>query len=169
MAIQVGGTIYRVNKYLIIKSFKRLLVDKFSDHWPEFYGSDDGLYYDDWMLMKDIDCSLMVIWSIINYKDFKVGIEGTVVAKVTLNRNIIVREILKINRKRYELGKDIVLMVINSKKYSEDETIYRYRKNLWLSRKRNEKSPKACVIKDHKIIIEVNGVETLFDGKLCSI
>jgi hypothetical protein len=62
MAIQVGGTIYRVNKYLIVKSFKRLLVNKFNDHSPELYGSDDGICYDDWMIMKDIDCSLMVIW-----------------------------------------------------------------------------------------------------------
>jgi hypothetical protein len=42
------------------------------------YGSDDGICYDDWM-MKDINCSLMVIWSVISYKDFKIGIEGTVV------------------------------------------------------------------------------------------
>jgi hypothetical protein len=47
MAIQVGGNIYRINKYLVVKSFKRLLVNKFSDHWPEFYGSDDGICYDD--------------------------------------------------------------------------------------------------------------------------
>jgi hypothetical protein len=73
MAIQIGGAVYRVNKYLFVKSFKRLLVNKFSDHWPEFYGSDDGICYDDWMLMKDIDCSLMVIWSVVNYKDFKIG------------------------------------------------------------------------------------------------
>jgi hypothetical protein len=69
MAIQVGGTIYRVNKYLMVKSFKRLLVNSFSDHWPEFYGSDDGICYDDWMIMKDIDCSLLVIWSVVVYMD----------------------------------------------------------------------------------------------------
>jgi hypothetical protein len=55
MSIQIGGTIYRVNKYLVVMSFKRLLVDKFNNHWPEFYGSDDGICYDNWMLMKDID------------------------------------------------------------------------------------------------------------------
>jgi hypothetical protein len=82
MAIQVGGTTYRINKYLMVNSFKRLLVNSFSNHWPEFYGSDDGICYDDWMIMKDIDCALMVIWSVIEYKDCKIVVEGTVVLKV---------------------------------------------------------------------------------------
>jgi hypothetical protein len=61
MAIQVGDNIYRLNKYLLVKSFKRLLVNKFSHHWPEFYGSNDGICYDDWTLLKDIESSLMVM------------------------------------------------------------------------------------------------------------
>jgi hypothetical protein len=114
MAIQVGGNIYQVNKYLVVKSFKRLLVNKFSDHWPEFYGSDDSICYDDWRLMKDIDSSLMVIWSVVNYKTFKIGIEGSIVAKVTLNRNINVKVLIKELRRNYGLGKDIICMDIES-------------------------------------------------------
>jgi hypothetical protein len=123
MAIQVGGTTYRINKYLMVKLFKRLLVNKFSDHWPEFYGSDDGICYDDWMIMKDIDCSLMVIWSIIAYKDYKIGIEGTAVLKITLNRNILIKEMLKTLRKNYELGKDVILTDMNSRKYDDNEKL----------------------------------------------
>jgi hypothetical protein len=82
MAIQVGGSIYRINKHLVVKSFKRLLVNRFSEHWPEFYVSDDGICYDDWKLMKDIDSSLMVVWSIVNYKTFKVGVVGSVVTMI---------------------------------------------------------------------------------------
>jgi hypothetical protein len=35
--------------------------------------------------------------------------------------------------------------------------------------KRTDKSPRACSVIDHKIIIEVNGVEITFDGKICSV
>jgi hypothetical protein len=33
-----------------------------------------------------------------------------------------------------------------------------------LGRKRNEKDPKECEIIDRRIIIEVNGVENIFEG-----
>jgi hypothetical protein len=60
-------------------------------------------------------------------------------------------------------------MDIEGKKYDKDELIYRYRKNLWIGRKRNEKDPKPSIIKKYKIIIEVNSVETVFDGMICSV
>jgi hypothetical protein len=80
-----------------------------------------------------------------------------------------VKEALKTLRKNYELGSDVVLMDINSKKYDDNERMYKYRKNLWLGRKRTNKSLRACRIVNHRIIVEVNGVETTFDGKICSI
>jgi hypothetical protein len=169
MAIQIGGTIYRVNKYLVVKSFKRLLVDKFNSHWPEFYGSNDGICYDDWMLMKDIDCSLMVIWSDVTYKDFKIGVAGTMVLNITLERNINVREMLKAIRKNFELSIDLALTDISCRRYGDNDLAYRNKKNLWLGRKRNDKDPKECEIINQKIIIEVNGVENTYDGKLCSL
>jgi hypothetical protein len=106
---------------------------------------DDGIRYDDWMVMKDIDCSLMVIWSVIVYKDYKIGVEGTVVLKVTLNKNPLVKEALKKLRKNYELGSDVVLMDMNSKKYEDNERVYKYRKNLWLGRKRDTKPSEPVV------------------------
>jgi hypothetical protein len=88
---------------------------------------------------------------------------------MTLNRNIIVIELIREVKKKYELGKVFVYMDIDSKKYGEDELIYRYRKNLWIGRRKNEKSSKANVIKKYKIIAEVNSVETIFDGMICSV
>jgi hypothetical protein len=60
---------------------------------------------------------------------FKVDIEGSVVAKVTLNRNIIVRELIKELKGNYGLGNDIICMNIEGRRYDEDKLICRYRKN----------------------------------------
>jgi hypothetical protein len=121
------------------------------------------------MLLKDIDSSLMVVWSVINYKTFKIGIEGTVIAKTTLNQRTLFKELIKELRKVYSLGKDLTWMNIEGKEYGENQYVYQYRRNLWLGRSKSGRNPKARKVKDFKLLVEVNDVESVFGAKLCSI
>jgi hypothetical protein len=42
-------------------------------------------------------------------------------------------------------------------------------KNLWLGREKFGKDSKCCKMMDYKIRVENNGVELVYDGKICSV
>jgi hypothetical protein len=116
-------------------------------------------------VVEVIGNNLMTVWTRVSYKTFKIGVEGTVVARLLMNRNVDFKELVKELRTIFGLGKDLTFMNIERKEYDGNEKVYQNRKKLWLERSKYGKDPRASKLKDFKIKIEVNGVENIFDAK----
>jgi hypothetical protein len=46
----------------------------------------------------------MIVWSVVVYKDFKIGVAGAMILNITLERNINIRDMLKAVRKNFEMA-----------------------------------------------------------------
>jgi hypothetical protein len=169
--IKIGDTMFEMNKYMRMKTFKKLVLrnNDYDNQWPEFYDNDDGKYFEDTRELKDVSRSLMVIWTMISCKTFKIGIEGTIVVKLMMNRKVNFKELIEKLRKIYGLGKDLIFMNTDGKEYDENDGVYQFRKNLWLGREKFGKDSKCCKMIDTKIRVENNEVELVLDVKVYSI
>jgi hypothetical protein len=121
------------------------------------------------MELKDVSQNLMAIWTVKIEKVFKLGVEGTISAKIKENRMCTFRELAKEIKKVYGLGKDIVFMDHLGEEYSKDLTVYYNKKNDWIGRQRFGRKQKYGKIIGLKIPVENNGAETIIDTKIYTL
>jgi hypothetical protein len=57
--IQINDTRFRMNKYMKVKTFKRLIIrsNDYDKQWPEFYNNDNGIYFEETRELKDVGIS----------------------------------------------------------------------------------------------------------------
>jgi hypothetical protein len=81
---RVGGQVYHLYKFLRVKTFKRLIAfeNNIIGQWPSIHDAGNGKIFADLAEIDSISSNLMIIWSPIMNKIFKVGLEGSLTAKV---------------------------------------------------------------------------------------
>jgi hypothetical protein len=94
--IEIEGMKYVLNKYLKVKTHKRLLAKKndLGNQFPELYDVDDGTYFENDIELRIIGKKMLCIWTITSDKIYKISIEGSLVAKIKVNRQANMNEVI---------------------------------------------------------------------------
>jgi hypothetical protein len=111
------------------------------------------MYYKDNALLKDIGHKFIVMRMIDSEKNFKINIKETLKLKCTTSRLINMGELLSKIRKQCGLDKDMIITCSNMELYDNSDLTYKHLKDLWLSKYRFEKEPKAEKTRDIRIIV----------------
>jgi hypothetical protein len=162
---------YGVYKFLKVKTFKMIIIfnSKINGQWPDLHDANIGILFDNAAEVDSISSWLMVIWSPMMNKSFKIKLEGSLKVNVDEDTECSIVELTKKIRKVFGLAINCTLKDKNGKEYPQEERVFHNRKDLCVARKISDKRLKGSKFKDAKIIIE-NGEATIYvDAKLFSI
>jgi hypothetical protein len=167
----ISGQIYNLYKFPKVKYFKRIIIfnSKIIGQWPDLHDAGNGIPYDDSIELDKISAHLMLIWSLIMNKVFKIWLEGTLRTKIEEIRSCSIGELVKRLRKVYGMAKDCVLTDSDGKEYLNDVNAIQFKKDLWIARTRKNRNTKKGKFSDIKIIVDNGETNVYLDTRIFSI
>jgi hypothetical protein len=167
----IDRQIYEVYKFLKVKTLKRPIIFKsnIKGQWPNLYNAGNGICFDNALELDNISNNLMIIWTPMMDKGFKIGLEGTLKARVEKDITCNFAELSKKTRRKYGLGVDTAITDLLGVEYPHDEYASQHKKSLWLARARQSRRIKSGKFSDLNVIIEVGEAEILIGAKIYSL
>jgi hypothetical protein len=138
---------FELYKFLKVKTFKRIIIfhSKIVGQWPDLHDTRSGVMFDNAAEIDNISSWLMVVWSPMINKFFKVRLEGSLKARIEEDARWNIGELTKKIRKTFGLAIDCVLTDKNGKEYLQEDNAFHNRKDLSIARRVLNKKPKGGI------------------------